>query len=515
MKRRSNHSRTRATAAVFMALAATVATSAKDWPQWGGWLGRNMVSYDGAALPADATIPEPPEGDAVNPAGAKNVKWAVRLGSQTYGNPTVAGGRIYVGTNNDAPRDPRHEGDRGVLMCFEEHGGKFLWQLVVPKLASGKHEDWEFTGVCSSPAVDGDRVYAVTNRCEVVCLDAAGLANGNQGPFQDEAQYLAGPGKPAVAPGPLDADILWRFDMRDELGVFPHNMASSSVLVVGDHVYATTSNSVDWTGKHTPFPDAPALICLDKNTGKLVAEEKSGISRRLLHSNWSSPSYGYFDGRPLVVFGAGDGWCYGFEPKTLKEVWRYDCNPPQFRVKDGKPVEYQPTSANSPSEIIATPVADADRVYVAIGQSPENGDGNGAVSCFDGTGRGDITARGTAWRFTDKMNRSMSTASVAGGLVYVADFAGFVYCLDADTGKECWKHDTQSRIWGSTLVADGKVYVGNENGALTVLAAGRKLKKLAEIDFAAPLYSTPVVANGVLYITTEKHLYALQQSPTK
>src|SRR5213075_1619396 len=143
------------------------------------------------------------------------------LGSQTYGNPTVAGGRVFVGTNNDSPRDTKHQGDRGVLMCFEEASGKFLWQLVVPKLESGKHEDWEFTGLCSSPAVDGSRVYAVTNRCEIVCLDTAGLANGNQGPFMQEGQYLAGSGKPPVEPGPLDADILWRFDMREELGVFP------------------------------------------------------------------------------------------------------------------------------------------------------------------------------------------------------------------------------------------------------------------------------------------------------
>lgn len=494
-------------------LAARAA--ANDWPQWGGGPSRNMVSADKAPLPAEATVAEPAEGDKLDPAATKNVKWAVRLGSQTYGNPTVAGGRVFVGTNNDPPRDPRHQGDRGVLMCFDEATGKFLWQLVVPKLASGKHEDWEFTGLCTSPAVEGDRVYAVTNRCEIVCLDAAGLANGNQGPFTDEAHYLAGLGKPPIEPGPLDADVLWRFDMRDELGIFPHNMTSSSVLVVGDRVYATTSNSVDWTGKHTPYPDSPALVCLDKNTGKLLARERSGISRRLLHSNWSSPAFGTFNGRGLVVFGAGDGWCYGFEPETLKEVWRFDCNPPEYRVKDGKPVKYQPTAAGSPSEVIATPVVADNRVYVAIGQSPENGDGNGAVNCIDGTRTGDITLGGAVWRFTRKMNRSVSTASVTDGLVYLADFAGFVYCLDAPTGKEVWKHDTQSRVWGSTLVADGKVYVGNENGTLTVLAAGREMKKLAEIDFAAPIYSTPVAANGVLYVATDKHLYALHNTPSK
>jgi outer membrane protein assembly factor BamB len=487
---------------------------AKDWPAWGGGPSRNMVAPDAGPLPGEATIPEPGEGDKRDSAKAKNVKWAARLGSQTYGNPTVAGGRIYVGTNNDSPRDPRHKGDRGVLMCFGEKDGKLLWQLVVPKLASGKNEDWEFTGLCTSPAVDGDRVYAVTNRCEIVCLDASGLANGNQGPFTQEAQYLAGPGNPPVEPGATDADIVWRYDMRDELGIFPHNMTSSSVLIVGDRLYATTSNSVDWTGKHTPSPDAPALICLDKNTGKLLAQEGSGISRRMLHSNWSSPAYGTFNGRPLVVFGAGDGWCYGFEPQTLKEVWRCDCNPPQYRSKTGKPVKYQPSAAGSPSEIIATPVVHGNHVYVAIGQSPENGDGNGSMSCIDGTKTGDISQSGVVWRY-DKINRSVSTASVADGLVYVGDFAGFVYCFDAGTGKEVWKHDTQSRIWGSTLLADGKVYAGNENGTLTVLRAGREMKKLAEIDFAAPLYSTPVAANGVLYVATDKHLYALQNKPSQ
>ena len=501
-----------ATAAV-MAISVGPATG-KDWPYWGGGPSRNMVSNDTAPLPAEVTIPEPGEGDAFDRAKAKNVKWAVHLGGQTYGNPTVAGGRVFVGTNNEFPRDPAHQGDRGVLMCFDEASGKFLWQLVIPKLESGRNEDWELTGLCTSPAVDGDRVYAVTNRCEIVCLDVAGLANGNQGPFTQEAEYLAGPGKPPVKVGATDADILWRFDMRQELGVFPHNMASSSVLIVGDRLYATTSNSVDWTGKHTPFPDAPALVCLDKKTGKLLAQEQSGISRRLLHSNWSSPAYGTFNGRGLVVFGAGDGWCYGLEPETLKEAWRFDCNPPQYRAKDGKPVKYQPTAAGSPSEVVATPVVHDSRVYLAIGQSPENGDGNGAMSCIDGTKTGDITRSGAVWRY-DKINRSVSTASVADGLVYVADFAGFVYCLDAASGKEVWKLDTQARIWGSTLLADGKVYAGNENGTLLVLAAGRELKKLAEIDFAAPILSTPVAANGVLYVATDKHLYALQNTPSK
>ncbi|MCY0464251.1 hypothetical protein OVW20_29130, partial [Klebsiella pneumoniae] len=92
------------------------------------------------------------------------------------------------------------------------------------------------------PAVEGNRVWIVTNRCEVMCLDVNGLANGNDGPATDEAQYLAGPGKPPHKLGPTDADIIWRFDMKEELGVFPHNITNCGPLIAGDKVVVTTSN---------------------------------------------------------------------------------------------------------------------------------------------------------------------------------------------------------------------------------------------------------------------------------
>ena len=490
------------TAGCFIASIATAAFAA-DWPHWGGNASRNMVSPENG-LPAEAELGDAPEGDQLQADPAKSIRWVVKLGSQTYGNPTVAGGRVFVGTNNDTPRDTKHQGDRGVLMCFDEASGKFLWQLAIPKHPAGRNVDWEFVGLCTSPAIEGDRAYVVTNRGEVVCVDVHGMANGNDGPFKEEASYFGTKDKP-VEPGPTDGDVIWRFDMLDGLGVYPRYQTSSSVLIVGDRLYATTSNSVDWTGKHTPAPDAPALVCLDKKTGKLLAEEKSGISRRTFTSNWSSPAYGEFGGRPLVVFGGGDGWCYGFD-LDLKEVWRYDCNPKHYRVADGKTLKYE--TEKGPSEVIATPVAANGRVYVGVGQDPEKGDGAGAMNCIDGTKTGDITESGRVWQFTE-INRSMSTASVADGLVYVGDYAGFVYCLDAASGKQLWKHDTEGRLWGSTLLADEKVYVGNENGLLTVLAAGKDGKKLGEIDFGSTLYSTPVAANGALYVATDKHLYAL------
>lgn len=503
-----------ALAALGIAAATGVAAAAaEDWSQWGGMPCKNMVS-PATGLPETASVAMKEGGGGIDLAASENVKWAAPLGSQTYGNPTVAGGRVYVGTNNDRPRDPNTTGDRAILLCLDEQTGEFLWQLAAPKLPGGTAVDFPAVGLCSSPAIEGDRVYTITNRCEVLCLDAAGMANGNDGPFQEEAAYLAPHGASGPAePGPHDADIIWRYDMYNELGVFPHQQTAGSALLVGDRLYTSTSNGVDWTNRHIPAPDAPALICLDTKTGKLLGEERSGISSRTFRCNWSSPAYGTAGGRDMVVFGGGDGFCYAFEPEpvdgVLKEIWRFDCNPPQYKIdpRTKKPIKYG--RSKGVSEIVATPVIHGDRVYVATGQDPESGDGVGNLSCIDATKTGDITSTGKIWSY-DKIARSLSTVSVApDGLLYAADYSGFIHCLDVKTGAPKWVHDTEGRIWGSTLVADGKVYVGTEERALLVLAAGPEAKVIAEIELDGPVYSTPVVASGVMFVTTDKTLFAI------
>lgn len=486
-----------------------------DWPQWGYNGTRNMVSSE-KNLPVTfkpGTINKDTEDVAMSTT--QNVKWVAKLGSQSYGNPVVASGKVLVGTNNESPRNPKHQGDRGVVMCFEESTGKFIWQLVVPKLGAGKVSDWEYLGICSSPLVDGDRVYVITNRCEVVCLDLHGLANGNDGSFQTEAEYMAVAGQPAVKLSATDADIIWRYDMREELGVFPHNIASSSALIVGDNLYVTTSNGQDWSHVNIPSPKSPCLIVLNRKTGKLLGEENSGIGFRLFHCNWSSPAYAKVGGQGLILFGAGDGFCYAFNPDPtkrndglayLKEIWKYDCNPPEYKIKDGKPIKYP--AADGPSEIIATPVYYNNRVYLSTGQDPEHGQGVGMLSCIDATKTGDISKTGALWTYK-KFHRSISTVAIADGLVYAADFTGRLHCLDADSGKEYWVHDTESNIWTSPLVAEGKVYLGNEDGVLTVFATGKKMNILSSVEMPASIYSSPIAANGVLYVATQTHLYAI------
>jgi outer membrane protein assembly factor BamB len=493
---------------------------AADWPQWGGTDQRNMYS-PAKGLPDRFDPGEFKAGsEEIDLATTKNVKWVAKLGTQSYGNVTISQGRVLVGTNNDFPRDPQHEGDRSILLCFDEETGEFLWQLVVPKLRSGKVNDWESLGLLSSAKVEGDRVYVVTSRCELICLDLDGMADGNDGPFEDEASYVVtDTDRPPAKIGSKDADIIWVYDMMDELGVFPHNASNSSPLIVGDLVYVCTSNGQDWTHVNIPSPLSPSFIAVNKRTGELAGEDDAGIGPRIFHGQWTSASTGKVNGESQVFFGGGDGWLYAFgaEPKMeddlemLKTIWKYDANPPEYRVKNGQPIRYP--AADGPSEINATPVFYRDRVYIAIGQDPEHGEGVGHLVCVDARQKGDVTKTATVWSYKG-IHRSISTVSIdpETGLLFVGDFSGFVHCLNADTGELYWTHDMKAHMWGSTFVADGKVYVGDEDGDFVVLAATKEKQVLSEANLSAPIYSTPVVANGVIYVQTNTHLYALHDA---
>ncbi len=448
----------------------------QDWPMWGGTAQRNLTS-------AMKNLPE-----FWDVKSGKSIKWKVQIGSTSYGNPVVADGKIFLGTNNENPKNPEITGDKGVLMCFRESDGKFLWQAVTDKLDSGWENDFPDQGVCSSPAVEGKRLYYVSNRGELVCLDTEGFMDGkNDGPFQDE-----------VHKGTSDADIIWKLDMMKELGVVQLFMASSSPVIWEDLVFLGTSNGRDSHGEKVPAPKAPSFLAVNKDTGKVVWQDNSpGDS--ILHGQWSSPALGLVDGVQQAFFPGGDGWIYGFNARTGEKLWRFDLNP-----KDA----VWPKTRNYG---ISTPVFSGGKVFMSVGQDPDSGNGVGHTYCIIPTQRGDITESGRVWQY-DKINRSISTAAVADGLVYISDFKGILHCVDVRTGSPYWTYDMLAPVWGSPLAADGKVYLGDQDGDVAVLEAGTEMKKIAEIDMGDSVYSTPVPANGVLYIMTRSELYAIAVS---
>jgi outer membrane protein assembly factor BamB len=450
---------------------------AQDWPMWGRTAERNMAS-------AMKGLP-----DSWDVRKGTNVKWKAQIGTSSNGNHVVADGKIFLGTNNGNPRNPGITGDKGVLMCFRESDGQFLWQAVTDKLEAGGDTDWPEEGVCSSPAVDGKRLYYVSNRGELICLDTEGLLDGeNDGPFQEE-----------VYKGPTDADIIWKLDMRTELGVSQLFMANSSPVVWEDLVFVVTSNGRDSNDEKVPAPKAPSFLAVNKHTGKVVWQDGSP-GDGILHGQWSSPALGLVNGVQQVFFPGGDGWLYGFNARTGEKLWRFDLNP-----KDA----VWPKTRNYG---VATPVFSGGRVFMSVGQDPDHPNGLGHTYAVNPEQRGDITGSGRVWQY-DKIGRSISTAAIADGLVYVADMAGNLHCLDAGAGTPRWTFDMLAPVWGSPLVADGKVYLGDQDGDVAVLRAGTEMKKLSEIDMGNSVYSTPVPANGVLYIMTRSDLYAIALPP--
>jgi outer membrane protein assembly factor BamB len=444
-----------------------------DWPMWGGTPDRNMVS----------NMKNPPV--SWDLASKKNVRWIAALGSQTYGNPVVAGGMVFVGTNNEGLRDPKQGGDRGVLMAFRESDGEFLWQQTSEKLAAGRVNDWPYQGVASSPLVEGERLYYVTNRAKLTCLDVKGFSDKeNDGPFKVEKFT-----------GPKDADIVWEFDMMEEVGAHPHNLANSSPVTYGNLIYVSTSNGQDESHVNVPSPRAPSIIALDKNTGKLVWEDNS-VGEKILHGQWASIAVAKIGDVVQVISPQGDGWVRAYEAETGKKLWEFDTNP-----KDS-------TWPKTRNELISTPIVVDNVVYIANGQDPEHGEGTGHLYAIDGTKRGDVTKTGLLWHY-DKIRRSISTGAFKDGILYYADFSGFLHAVDAKTGKPYWVHDMLAAVWGSPVVVGDKVYLGDEDGDIVILQHGREKKQIAEMNMGSSVYCSVVAANNSLYIANRNQLIAI------
>jgi outer membrane protein assembly factor BamB len=466
-----------------------------QWPMFGGSATRNMVDPNDKDIPTEWNIEKGQE---------KNIKWVAEVGSKAYGGPVVAAEKIFVGTNNEKPRDPKVEGDKGILMCFRASDGQFLWQQVHDKLPAGRVNDWPEEGICSTPVIEGDRLYYVSNRCEVICSD-------------------------------LEGKILWRYDMIDKLNVFPHNLATCSPLIVGDLLYIVTSNGVDEGHINIPSPSAPSFIALNKQTGEL-AWKQNYPGKQIMHGQWSNPVYADAAGKPQIIFPGGDGYLYGLEPKSGDMIWKFFCNPRKSVYKLG--------STGTRSDFLATPVVSENKLYVGVGQDPEHEEGVGHFWCID---LDKATRLGTAvkdhdvspvddnfdpkadmnknsallWHFGGPakdpekagrnydFGRTMSTAAVRDGLVYVAELAGYVHCFDAQTGEHFWQHNTKAAIWSSPFWVDGKIYLGSDEKVVYVFAHGKEKKLLASNDMDSAVRATPAAVNGVLYVLTENKLYAI------
>lgn len=542
-----------------------------NWSQWGGSSIRNNTPV-GKNIPTEWEIGEfDYKTGAWDPAEAKNIKWVAKLGSQTYGNPVVNNGKIFVGTNNGGEWMKRYKPgtDLGCMLAFDVKDGKFLWQHTTEKHPAGRVYDWPLQGVCSAAYAEGDRIWFVTNMGEVRCVDSEGFYDGeNDGPYQDETKVIGAQMARDKITGQSpdmthEADVVWVYDMMKEMGISQHNMCSCSVTGAGDMLFVCTSNGVDVEHNYIPAPDAPSFFAMDKNTGKVLWTDNSpGLN--IHHGQWSSPAYGVIDGQAQVIFGGGDGYIYSFDPAgengKSKLLWKFDANP--------KTAKLELMGKGTRNDVISTPVIYDNKVYVATGQDPEHGEGVGTLWCIDPTKRGDVSKEfafnasdpknpiphkrvqavvekegdfarpnpnsAVVWEysvddrdgdkdiaFEEQFHRSIGTVAIRDGVLYIADFSGLFHCLDAKTGKVNWVYDMLSAAWGSPLIVEDKVYIGDEDGEISVFRhAADPSEAMREEDgemvpfygtrnMGASVYGTPIVAGNVLYIGNQTHLFSI------
>jgi outer membrane protein assembly factor BamB len=473
-----------------------------DWPMGGRAPDRNPVSPEGSP-PADWHV-----GGDKGPSD--NIRWSAKVGTRAIGGPIVANGLVWVGTNNEEPLDPAVTGDRGVYACFRESDGKFLYQYTSPRLELGKMiADWPSSGSGGSPVAERDRVWFVTNRREVVCLDTRPLSSGR---------------------GP--ARVLWTYDLVKGLGVFPNSPMIPSPNNVGspaifkDWLYVPTGNGVDIDhpgARRVRAPDAPSLVCFDKATGKVVWKDNSPGGEGY-GGHHASPLVVEVGGKALVVHPQGDGWVRAFDAASGKPVWRFDVN------RKSAKWDWTAGGRDSKAVVVANPVSAGGRLYFAVGREPEFAGGPGRLFCIDPGKAGDVSpelddgkggsepnpASAVVWEFTrygeqkaEVMHQTVSSVAVHGGLVIAPDRSGYVHCLDARTGKHQWTHDTRSGQFADPLVVDGKVYVASDGGEVTVLELSRRRRVLKVHELDQSIEGSPVFANGTLFVQTRSVLYAV------
>ena len=378
-----------------------------------------------------------------------------------------------------------------------------------------------------------------------------------------------------------EADVVWRFDMMKELGVSQHNMANCSMITAEGMLFVCTSNGVDSTQLNIPAPDAPSFVALDRETAEVIWTDNSP-GANILHSQWASPSYAVLKGQPQVIFPGGDGWVYSFDPKGdgkggSKLLWKFDGNPKASKwILGGR---------GTRNSIIAYPAIYDGLVYIVMGQDPSNGEGLGHLWCIDPTKRtagGDVSSElavdadgnviphrrlqavfeskgeralsnsdsAVVWHyrkhdrngdgkidFEEAFHRSMSSPVIKDDILYIADFSGLFHCLDAKTGQVHWVYDLLASGWSSPLLVDGKVYIGDEDGEVSIFRHGgdsgmgievleteeghelfvptddHPLGLINEIYMGNAIFMTPIVANNVLYIATRNALFAIEEDP--
>jgi outer membrane protein assembly factor BamB len=437
--------------------ALTPAASSAHWPHWRGPEGNGISRATN--LPTTWSL-------------EKNIVWKTPLPAWSGATPVIWGDRIFVtspsesapetaggageqetGTRRGGFRGTRRDpgGQSLLILCLSRKNGAILWKK---ELDRGNQVWMKHNNTSPSPVTDGKHVWVVTGNGVVTALT-------------------------------MDGKEVWKRNLQRDYGKFGLNWgyASSPTLYNGMLIIQVL---------HGYTTDAPSyLVAFNSLTGKEIWRRERPTDAPMESPDaYTTPAILKHGGTTQIVISGGD-YVTGHDPETGKEIWRAGGLNPQ---RQGN------------YRIVASPVVSDGFIYAPSRRRP--------LLAIRAGGKGDITATHIAWKWEGRGGPDVPTPVTDGKYFYMVDDSGYATCLDAKTGKLIWgpERTAPGTVDSSPLLADGKLYILNENAVTTVLAAGPQFKVLAtnELDGSYTL-SSIAVAGKQLFVRTGTHLYCIEE----
>jgi outer membrane protein assembly factor BamB len=332
------------------------------------------------------------------------------------------------------------------LWCIDRTNGSVMWKRPV---AAGNRQIRKQNMSSPSPITDGTLVWVMSGTGVLKAFD-------------------------------FDGKERWARDIQRDYGMFGQLYGyGSSPLLADDALFVQVLH-----GSHTAEPSY--LLRIDKTTGKTIWRvERQTSARQESPDAYTTPTVVRDGGRSVIVVSGADV-VTGHDPATGTEIWRAEgLNP----------------SGDTIYRIIASPFVHGDTVYAPSRERP--------LLAVKAGGRGDVSRTHVLWRFMN--GPDVPTPVGDGAYVYVVNDRGIMWCLDAKTGAAHYERQRlrPSTYTASPILADGKIYVTNEEGLTSVVQAGPKFAVLAENDLQEYTLSSPAVSDGQIFLRTDKGLYAI------
>lgn len=409
---------------LFLCVLPALAMHAENWPQFRG--------PDAQGRSAEKDVP-------LNWSATENLAWKTPVPGDGWSSPIVWQDTVFVTTATE-------EGKSCHVLALDRTTGTIRWNQEVFQQALG-HKEGRNTYATTTPATDGERVYACFFDGSFAALDFSGKIVWTNRSYPFYSQHGLG-----------TSPILYR----------------DLLIMARDGSSQGEDKGLGW---QRPWDDA-FIVALDTRTGHERWKARRGLSR-ISHgvpTIWSAP-----DAHTELVSEAGDV-VQGFDPRNGQRLWTSQV------IGEGK---------------VPSTVVGGGMVFTAGGWG-----GRESIKAFKIGGQGELGTNNLVWEQKGIMPKVPSMLYLDGRLFAVTD-NGTATSMNANTGAILWKERLGGNFSASPVTAAGRIYFTNDSGETTVVDAAPQFGVLAKNPIGEKVQASLAISHGQIFIRTEKHLFAI------